>query len=157
MLDATLIGNAIVSALQSIPALVSAMNNDATRIKAFHYLYGSDEPLLTAIFQMEPPGILVAWEGSGPGGYRMAWWEHKFGCYFRIANVAGEESPIGPESLWQIMMDSAVNGGSLNIRKVALLSNLQPMTRTPTVEHRADLNGIDYFCGHMDFDEIGDS
>jgi hypothetical protein len=156
MLDGAVIVDAVVSAFQSIPALLAEMDEDPTRIGSFHFLYGVDVPLRVAIAQMLSPSMLVWWESSGPGRLNgMTTWQHTLGGAFRIGNVAGEDDPAGPSTVFQIMMNSPVNGGSVCIRKVRLLPTLYLMD-TPTVQQRVDEQGLDYFQFRMVFPEDGD-
>lgn len=159
MLDGLNVVNAVVTAFQSIPTLVTAMDGSASRIASFHFLYGTDVPLRTAIARMLSPSVLIWWEGSRKGSLDgMSTWDHELGGAYRIANTAGEGPPTAPSTVFVTMMNSAITApvSGPSIRKVRLLSNLHLMM-TPSSVHRVDENGLDYFEIRMVFPEWGDA
>lgn len=160
MLDPEVVTDAAVAAIQSIPEVVTAMNGDAARIVGFKYLYGVDFTLAEAVGKLKPPAILVAWAGTQGGNFDgMTIFKHRLDVYFRSANMASvafPAVPTGPGYLWSLICNKAVNGTSLNIRQVQLISGALDLMETPSVSHRQDEELMDYFCGTFVFPEIGD-
>lgn len=160
MLNPKLLTNAIVSSLQGITALVAAMNGDASRIQAHHYLYGAEFRIEEALYKLTPPTILVVWEGTQGGnfsGYQI--WKHRFCCYIRAANVAGQSNPTTYEDLWWLICNSpvsTVSPGTINLRYINIYSGVDIM-ETPSIVHLKDEDRMDYFAGHFVLPEIGDN
>jgi hypothetical protein len=157
MLNPSLIVDAVVSTLQTIPPLVTAMNGDPTRIAAFHYLYGPNVPLEKAIYEMLAPSILIVFDKTQPGNFNgcTIWKQHICG-YVRAANTAANVAPVSYEQLWWLIVNSPVNGGTQNIRSVNVLPRLQIMD-TPSITRGADADGIDWFRFNFVFPELGDT
>lgn len=163
MLDPSLVTNAVVTALQSIPALVTAMGGSAGQIYAHHFYYGAEDRLSKALFEITPPSILVAWVGTQGGNFDgMTIWKHRVNLYIRAANVAGSGSPVGYEHLWCLICNGGPvhawdgsGGSSSNIRTVQIFNGLDIMD-TPSIGHQVDEEQMDYFVGTFVFPEIGD-
>jgi len=156
MLNPSTITDAIVAALQTVPEVVAAMGNDASNIKAYHYLYGPDHRLAEAIYKMSAPSIMVVWDGTDGGnfnGYQI--WKHRFNVYMRIGNQTGTETPAGYETLWYHVCNGSVSGGQ-NIRYTELIPGKTDIMDTPTITHMLDGEQMDYFCGVFNIPEIGD-
>ena len=157
MLDPGTITDAIVSALRTIPELVLQMGGDPEKIYAHHYLYGSDVRLVEAVYRIVPPSILVVWDGTQGGNFDgQTIWKHRFQLHIRTANVAGISEPTSYEKVWFLLVNGSVYGGSLNIRQVNLLPELDLM-EVPSIGHRQDEELMDYFVGTFIFPEIGDN
>lgn len=154
MLNPSPITDAIATTLAAIPTLATAM---AGRITAFHYLLGSENKLVEAIYKMPAPSMLVAWEGTQGGNFNgYSIWKHKFGIYYRMGNAAGLVSPAGYEDLWWMTCNGIPTGSSVNIRYMHLVNGLDIMD-SPSVTHQMDEDMIDRFKGTLVFPEIGDS
>lgn len=163
MLNPELIVSTVVSAIQTIPEVLAAMNGDASRIAGFNYLYGVENTLAEAVGKLIPPAILVVWTGTGPGrGDGMTLWKHSFNIYLRsgnMASVAFPAVPTGPGYLWWAICNKPVNGLTSpprNIREVQLIPGALEIMDIPSVLHRQDEELMDYFCGSFVFPEIGD-
>lgn len=157
MLKPSLVVDTVVSTLQTIPELVTAMAGDSTRIYAFHFRYGLEKSLTEALNQMIPPSTLVVWSGTIGGnfsGYQI--WKHHIDIYFRAPNTVNISPAIAYEDIWWLMMNKPVNSGSLNIRQIEILPSQLDLMETPSVEHHIDEEGQDFFCGKCVFGEIGD-
>src|ERR1700722_10315066 len=104
MLKPSVIVDTVVSVLQTIPGLVSAMS-DPSRIKAFHFMQGLETPALKAINAMLQPSILVMWAGTSGGnfsGYQI--FKHHIDVYLRAPNTVAISTAIAYEDLWYLMM-----------------------------------------------------
>ncbi|HXC75719.1 MAG TPA: hypothetical protein VNU19_01575 [Candidatus Acidoferrum sp.] len=157
MLNPQPLVDAVVTALQSIELLVAAMNGSQTNIYAHHYVFGEDQSLARAIQQMTAPSILVAWMGAKGGNFDGATLiKDSIAIYIRMANQAGEVAPVAYEELWWLIVNSPVNGTTLNIRYLHLVPGKWEIPDNPSVEHDMDLEGMDRFCAHFAFPQIGD-
>jgi len=158
MLDPDLVVAAIVTALQSIPALVTEMNG-AGNIYAHYYQYGAENSLAQSIYTMTSPSILIAYQDLLGGNFDgMTIWKHRIDAYIRPGNRAVGTSPVAASSphVWWLMMHSPVLGTTRNLREVTLLSNALQIMDTPTLMHRSDEQGADFFVGSMCWPEAGD-
>ncbi len=163
MLNPKLISDAVVAALQNIPALATAMTvmdssgNPSVRISAFHYRLGAEHRLAEAIYKMPAPSILVAWEGTQGGNFSgYAIWKHRIAVYLRMGNMAGSTDPVGYEDLWWTVCNGVPSNASQNIRYINILPELDIMD-TPSIVHLLDEEQIDIFRGEFVLPEIGDN
>lgn len=158
MIDPTTLTDAVVTTLQSIPDLVTAMNGDQNRIYAYHYLYGSDHRFAEALYKITPPSILVVWEGTLGGNFDgQTIWKHKIGCYMRTSNVANAETPTSYEHLFYLIVNGPVFGGPQNIRGIDVIAGKVDIMDIPQAIHMVDEDGMDYFKVELVFPEIGDN
>lgn len=164
MLDPDVVLATIVSAFQSIPALVSEMGGSSSAISGHYYQYGAENSLATAIGTMQSPSILIAYQDLLGGNFDgMTIWKHRLEAYIRPKNramgkvgVGAGTLPASPPHLWYLMMHSPVLGGTQNIRSTTLLSGSLQNMDTPTLMHKQDENGADFFVGSMVWPEAGD-
>lgn len=157
MIDPSTLTDGVVTALQSIPDLVTAMNGDQTRIYAHHYLYGQEYRFAEALYKVTPPSILVVWEGTFGGNFDgQTIWKHHVALYLRTANVANAETPTSYEHLFWLIVNGPVFGGPANIRQSHVIPEVDIMD-TPSATHMVDEDGMDYFKVEMSFPEIGDN
>lgn len=133
------------------------MGGDATRIRAFRYLYGVDPCLELAINEMKPPGIIVAWEDTLPATLNGdVLFKHRYNVYIRLDNQSQASSPLTYGYLWRQIISAPVLGGTQNIRYVELLPEVNLMD-TPGIMHAIDETRMDYCVGQFVFPEKGDS
>jgi hypothetical protein len=163
MLNASVLVDAIVSALQGIPALAAAMTvvdgsgAQTCRITGFHYRLGAEHRRAEAIYKMPAPSMMVAWEGTAGGNFDgQTMWKHKFAVYFRMGNAAGLADPTGYEDLWWILCNQPPTGSPQNIRYMQLYPGLDIMD-TPSVAHALDEDLQDRFVGSLVLPELGDN
>jgi hypothetical protein len=79
MLDWSTIQTGIVNALRDIPALVVLVGGITTNIFAYEDEYPVRVDVFSAIDQMQPPSVMVVWQGTEPGDFNDARpWKHKF-------------------------------------------------------------------------------
>ena len=156
MLNPDTIVDAVVAALRSIPALVTALGSDSSRISGFKYQFGKDFPLAQAVYTMPVPSMLVAWDQVRGGNFDGATVnKYRITIYVRSGNSNSNADLLDPASLWCLAMTSAVNGGACDIRYTHILPNLEIMD-PPTFAHRVDENKLDYWVGQCDWSELGD-
>jgi len=157
MLDPTLIGQALVSTLQNIPTLVSALNNTSANISLHKFQYGMDYRLKEAVYKMVPPAILIAWDGTKGGNFSgQQIWKHPFLGFARLQNQTGAETPISLSDLWVLIVNGKLGSTTQNIRQVQIYSGVDIMD-TPSSFVRQDEEGMDFLEFQMVFPEIGDN
>jgi len=157
MLNPRLITDAIVAALQTIPELVTAMAGDASRIVAYHYLFGADNRLDLAVNVMPAPSILVAFEATQPGNFSGSEiWRHHFQIYIRTGSAANFALPLSYEDIWFYIVNGKVNGTSQNIRYINLIDEVDIML-TPGIIRSVDEDRVDTFVASFVIPEIGDN
>jgi hypothetical protein len=167
MLDPDPIIDTIVGLLQAIPALTEGTPTPvipAANIVGHHDYYGAELSLSKTLYEMTTPGIVIFFDGLLGGNFDgMTLWKLRFGAALRLANQAGQASPIGYGGLWQLMMnagpvkafDEIIPHDGSNMRNVQIYDNLLLMD-TPSLARRIDETQMDYFIGSMVFPEIGD-
>jgi hypothetical protein len=170
MLDPELVLSTVVSAFQSIPALVSEMGglfdeNGNPTIYGHRYVYGVENSLTKAVYGMTSPSILVAYKDILTGNFDSSTlWKHRLEAYIRPKNAAsgavggtGGTVPSSPPHLWWLMINSPVLGGPQNIRGVSLLNHALIPMDPPSLSYRMDENEQDLFVGTIVIPEYGDN
>lgn len=157
MLNPSPISDAIAALLRTIPDLAAAMTvDDVVRINSFHYRMGSEHRLAEAVYKMLAPSMLIAWEGTQSGNFNgNTIWKHRFGVYYRMGNMAGNDAPVGYEDLWSMTVNSKPADSAQNIRYMTIYDGLDIMD-TPSVNHELDEDLVDRFKGVFVIPEIGD-
>lgn len=157
MLDPQLIGEAVVSTLQNIPALVAALGGSTSNISLHSYEYGTEFRLMEAVYKMVPPSILIAWGGTRGGNFSgQQIWKHPFRGFARLANQAGAVSPVSLSDLWVLIVNGKLASPNLNIRQIQIYPGVDIMD-TPSCEPRQDEEGMDYLEFQFVIPEIGDN
>ena len=144
------IADAIVAALCAIPPLAYQMGSEGgslPNIKAYHDAYPVANSIQHAIRNVPSPGMLVAYMGQDPqGDYER--YGHRFSVFMRMKTTGTEDSPLGYDSLVQVMLDGVPTGPNypeqLTFRLMAVHPNCDPMN-APTWERVTDVDGLDYF------------
>jgi hypothetical protein len=154
MLRGSVVVNAIVATLQTIPALVAVMPNG---ISGYSFLFGISKTLGDAIEEMLPGSLLVSYEGIQGGNFdMMTLWKHHLDITYRASNQAGLQNPIGTEDIGYLIFNQPVNNTNLNIRQVQILQSQLVLMDTPSLQHRMDISQQDYFQAHVVLPEFGD-
>jgi hypothetical protein len=157
MLNSRNLVDAVVAALQSIPALVTAVAGDQSNIYAHHFFYGTDFSLNEAIYKMTSPSILVAWERTLGGNFDgMTEFKDLVCVYIRAANAAGQEAPLSYEDLWHLMMTSPVNAGTQDIRHIEIVPGEWTLMDVPSIAPLQDAESMDFFKASLVFPQLGD-
>lgn len=160
MLQPSIVTAAVISAWQSIPALVAQMNGNPANIRAHDYSWGAENSLSKSIGMMEAPTILLAYlkiQGGNFDGESV--WKHHLQVAIKSGNAADPNSStpfMSTFDVWWLMMNGGVNGTSLNIRTAALLNgDLAPMVDLPSlIAHQDDMG--DFCVGTLIWPEYGD-
>src|ERR1700733_4320848 len=107
---------AVTAALKTIPDLVAAMNNDATRIFTYSDIYGQDAPRKLEEYKMLRPSILVEWMGQLGGNFDgSTLTKHQIQLVIRQQNAQQVVAPTNFASLWYIICNAPINSGTVNI------------------------------------------
>lgn len=164
MLDPDVVLSEFVTALRSIPELVTQLGGDPTLISGHYFLTGAEFSLAMAIAKMPSPSILIAYLDLLGGNFdgNMIW-KHRLEVYLRPKNAAvGSVGGVGgPRAcsaphLWMLAMNRPVLGGVNHVRAIELIPGLRLMD-TPTLTYRQDETLADLFVGQCVFGESGDN
>jgi hypothetical protein len=155
MVDPSEIANNLVSLLQDIPDLVAELDGDPGRISAYLDSYPRQSNLQLAIHEMPSPGVLVAWQSTGPGNFGgMTVWAHRFTIYLRSANVM-PGSPGNYFSYFRLLTRGVPVSVGIPLMQVNVHPSCDPMD-IPSIARNNDAEGLDYFEVAVSFTEIGD-
>jgi hypothetical protein len=113
-----------VTALQSLPNLVSALGDDANQIQAYGenaLVFGqqTQNNVRQGILSMPPGSILIVWQGTRTGRLGSAlMFVHDFSLYLR----APEAQAVGYEDIFNLIVNDLPTGTTLSM----LHSNIDP-------------------------------
>jgi hypothetical protein len=157
MLKPSRIVDAVVTALKTIPDLVTILVNDDTRIVGYHFVPGLNQSLNEALNTMLQPSLLVAYKGVIGGNFNgYVIFKHEIEIYYRGANQRGFGQPVKSEDIWYVIVNAPINSGTLNIRQVQIMPGQLEIMETPSMTHMQDMELQDYFVGNCIFPEIDD-
>ncbi len=134
------------------------------RVTGHYFSFGDENSLIKSVMQMESPAILVAYLDLIGGNFDgMTVHKHRLEVYMRPNNRAVGIRPDGKQfatmqHLWWLMMNKPVGGldEGPNIRNVELANGDLQLMDNPTLIHRTDELGADFFIGSLVFPEKGD-
>lgn len=146
----------LVSLLREIPELVAEMEGDPERIYAYHDQYPKRSSLAQAIHDMPAPGIMVAWQGTAPGGFGGAdVWVHRLALYLRARETLEGDPPTSYYRLFRLITRGVPLSAGVPLLYAAVHPNCYPMD-VPSIERQTDAEGLDYFEVSVSFREMGD-
>ena len=156
MINPAEITNSLVSLLREIPELVAEVGGDPEKIFAYHDLYPKRISLELAKYQMPAPGILVAWQGTGPGSFGgFEVWRHEFSISLRAGEQFEDDPPTGYYRLFRLITKGVPTSAGQPMLNTTVHSSCHPMEVADWSRH-TDSEGIDYFEVSVTFTEIGD-
>ena len=156
MIDPNDIVDALVALLQDIPNLVEAVGGDEAKIFSYRDRYPKNLSLEIAKYQMPAPGIMVAWQGSGPGSFGgFEVWKHEISIYLRAGEESDDDTPSGYYRLFMLITKGIPTNKGQAMQYLTVHDACQPMD-TPSMRRQTDAQGVDYFEVSMTFTEIGD-
>jgi len=167
MLQPTVVLDAILESLRSIPQLVAELGGPAvpaTQTIYGHYYYSGEENALAKdLATMRQPSILLgylAYLGGNFDGQTV--WKHQIGCYVRSRNKATDvvtnHSSLSAADLWWMAMNYPISvpEPANNIRYIELCDGNLQLMDLPTGMPRTDEMGQDLWSSMMVFAEKGD-
>lgn len=149
--------DALVAKLRAIPELVTEMNGDAARIRAYHYRYPKQASLARALYELDSPAVLVAWRGVEPGRFgRGEVWQHRFSLFVRSREILDNEpSTAGYYRIIELLSNGVPTGGDgQRMLDTVIDPACYPMD-VPRVITASDVEGVDYFEVELHLTEIG--
>jgi hypothetical protein len=155
LIDASALVDSVVEYLRDIPELVSAMGGDEERIYAYHDRYPEHVSIDQARYEMTSPGIMVAWNGTYPGGGGFEAWQHELNLTLRAQTESGDDSPSAYYNLFRLITRGIPTGETVRLQYLTIHPSCNPMD-TPSIRRETDAMGIDYWSVTMIFTEIGD-
>ena len=177
MLDPDVVLDAVVTAIQSVPsvaAYVGQRSDGSSAIYGHNFLYGTENAIAKALYEMSSPSILVAYTKYLGGRFnQMTLWKHMLEVYVRPMNTAapgagGGPPPCSTQHLLYLILNSPLGtvfpldaqtgapaAGTQRIYEARLLSNLLPMD-LPSFAPRQDDTLTDFFCAGLVIPEYGD-
>jgi hypothetical protein len=147
----------LVTAMQDVADLVTAMGDDEDRIYAYHDRYPDKSSLGKARYEMKSPSIMVAWMGlMNEGGVDP--WKHKISIALRAASEADDATFVGYNGLLKLIWNGKKDPNDAEeqpIKYKSILTSCYPM-ELESFLRQTDAAGIDYFEITVSFTEIGD-
>lgn len=154
MIEPAEIADRLVELLRDIPEFVSEMDGDIGRIYAYHDQYPQRVSLPLAVHGMPAPGVMIAWQGSGPGTFGGATvWQHRFLAYIRARETVGEQSSY--YRVFRLLTKGVPASEGVPLQQIQIHPSVQEMD-VPAIARATDEEGIDYFEVQLTFTEIGD-
>ena len=154
MIDTSALVNNLVAMLRDIPALVTEMDGDATRIYAYHDSYPKIVSLVHAIHSMPAPSIMAVWQGTQPGSFGgVDVWKHQVTLFLR----AKAEGTVGTAyyTLFRLITKGTPTVAGVAMLNATVHTSCYPMD-LPHIQRQTDAEGLDYFEVPLSFTEIGD-
>ncbi len=163
MIDAAEILDALVERLRDTPDVVSLMDGDPERIRAYHDMYPNQNSLQEEIAKgLEAPGILCYWQATGPGAGGFEPWQHVFGIAIRMAAElnTGATPQLGYSKIFRAIMKGLPATGE---QQPLIYATIHPQclpfldSTWPSISRATDVAGIDYFVIQLSFTENGEN
>lgn len=150
--------DALVDKLRDIPALVALVGTKEA-IQGHRDAYPG-ATTTEAIYALQPPAILIIWDGSGPSSAQgREVWQHSFRAIFRCsAEISG--APGGYGLLWDQFVNGVPAGGNQPFFRAAVHESCYPID-TPSISRTFLLTspetgqGIEYFESRFSLTEKG--
>jgi hypothetical protein len=149
--------DSLVELLRKITDLVAEVANDDQRIFAYHDRYPNNVSLEMARYEMPSPSVMVAYQGTAPGGFGgIEAWRHEFSISLRAKDEPGYETPDAYYRLFRLIVKGVPVGESQPMENLTVHSSCNPMD-TPTMRRQTDQAGVDFFEISVSFTEMGDN
>ena len=156
MIDPSNLVNSLVAMLKDIPDLVTEMDGDPERIKAYHDQYPKRSSLAMAIHTMPAPGIMAVWQGTSPGSFgNVDVWKHQVTLYLRARETFDGDPPTAYYRLFRLITKGVPAAAGAPMINATVHPSCYPMD-LPLIQRQTDAEGLDYFEVPITFTEIGD-
>jgi hypothetical protein len=128
MTNPSTLATALVTKLRAIAELVTEFGGDANSIFAYEDEFPTSNSILDAVVNMQRPGLMVAWNGTGLGrrnnlAHRFSLYVKAPGKYTTVANLIFNGVPAG--------------GDGLIFRRTPIHSSCTPIFGDITAERRS--------------------
>ena len=141
----TLIGE-WVTALQSLPTLITALGNGSGSVQGYSenavvFGHRTQNNVRLAILSMPPGSIMIVWQGTRTGRLGNALqFVHDFSLYFR----APESDSVGYEDIFSLLVNGTPTGTSLILLHTPIDAYCEPMDfYLPTCSRNTVVIGAD--------------
>jgi len=119
MIDPAILRANQAAALREIPDLVNLLGGDALNIVDYEEEDNGD--LFNTIFSLDPPKLLVVYQGTSPSGGFPTLWQHNFSWIVRVSG--------SPTAVLSAIVDGIRTGGSgLQFLYDSIHDKYQPMS-----------------------------
>lgn len=102
MIDPATLRAEQVTALRQIPALVALLGGNTANIVDYEEEENGD--LFNTIFALDPPKLLVVYQGTNPSGGSRSMWQHNFSWIIRVST--------SPTAVFAAIVNGVRTGGS---------------------------------------------
>jgi hypothetical protein len=147
----------LVTAMQDVADLVTAMGGDEDLIYAYHDRYPTQTSLKKALYEMKSPSVMVVWMGlMNEGGTDP--WKHKIMIALRAPCEADDATFVGYNGLLKLIWNGKKNTSDAEeqpIKYKSILASCYPM-ELESFLRQMDAAEVDYFEITVSFTEIGD-
>jgi hypothetical protein len=118
MIDPATLRAAQVTALKEIPSLVTLLGAEANIVD---YEEEDNGDLFNTVFALDPPKLLVVYQGTNPSGGARSMWQHNFSWIIRVST--------SPTAVFAAIVNGVRTGGSgLALLYDSINPNYQPMS-----------------------------
>ena len=167
MLQPSLVVLEVVSAFQSIPAVITELGGNPSNIYGHNYYAGLENSLARTLYEQTAPSVIVAYKDLLGGNWDQSTrWKHRIDIYLRPRNAAVDIGCLSPPDLFQLMFHSPLGAppspltghwsAGIGIRYQSLYAGSMQLMDTPTMMHRQDEAGTDLFQISCVWPEYGD-
>ena len=102
MTDPAILRASIVAALRQISQLIVLLDGDAANVVEYEEEENGD--LLATVFSLDPPKLLVVYQGTNPTTSQRTMWQHNFSMILRVSS--------SPTAILAAIVSGTVAGGS---------------------------------------------
>lgn len=162
MLNPGTLVNSIVTILRDIPELVVEVGGDASRIYGYYGQFPTEPSLARALWAMQRPAVMVAYQGFNPGRRGGEVWKHSFSIYLRLRETSQADPPEAHyKALWLLVNGVPASAGGLRLLNAVIHADCDPMD-VPSAQRQTMViddagSSIDYFEFSFTLTEKGDA
>ncbi len=162
MIDGKELIDGLVGLLQTVPDLLAAVGDDATKVYSYHDSFPERIDIEQARRLMPVPSVMVSYRGMPVRG-EMDPWEHRVEVDLRIGRETpppeapdpGETTARGYYRMIRALAKGKPAGWEQAITSRKVLASCYA-AQFESIQRQSDREGVDYFEVIMSFREIGD-
>ena len=153
---------AIVAKLRDIPALVTAIGGDATKIVSYDFRYPKQTSFREAVSELTAPGLLVVFRGIGPSLFpgisnSRSTRRYDFAVFVRSREIVdADPATAGYYAVFEEMEKGVVTGSGQRFIYSEIVSGCYPIGGPLSVLPGSDEEGRDYWEVRFSLHEAGD-